>query len=235
MFTDVRFTGIPTLGADPETVVVIDVMRAFTVAAWAFARGAERILLASDVAHALTLKADHPAAVTVKDGPPAAEFDTVNSPGLVSTLDLTGRTVVQTTTSGTRGALAARHARRILCAGFTVAAATARTLRDDRPASVTYLVTGDDGTAEEDRACAKYIAALVEDPATPAAPFVHRARTSPAAKSLAAGVRRGYRGIHADDVALCLEADRFDFAMEVEDTDGTAALRPVAARLTQPD
>ncbi|OJF14454.1 2-phosphosulfolactate phosphatase [Couchioplanes caeruleus] len=235
MVRDARFTGIPTLGADPETVVVIDVMRAFTVAAWAFAGGAERILLASGVEHALALKAAHPTAVTCKDGPPAAGFDTVNSPALVSKLDLRGRTLVQTTTSGTRGALAARHARRVLCAGFAVAAATACTLRADGSASVTYLITGDDGTAEEDRACAEYIAALLENPQTSAGPFLQRARTSAAADTLTAGVRRGYRGIHPDDVALCLQADRFAFAMEVDYRDGTAVLRPVVPRLTHPE
>ncbi|MEV6599815.1 2-phosphosulfolactate phosphatase [Actinoplanes sp. NPDC051346] len=224
MIKDARFLGIPTLDADAETVVVIDVMRAFTVAAWAFARGAERILLASDVEHALALKAKHPEALTCKDGPPAEGFDTVNSPGHMSRLDLTGRTLVQTTTSGTRGALAARHARRVLCAGFVVAAATARTLRKQGSTGVTYLITGDDGTAEEDLACAEYIAALVENPATPAASFLRRARVSPAANTLIEGVRRGYRGIHPDDVDLCLQADRFDFTIQVEDRDGTARL-----------
>jgi 2-phosphosulfolactate phosphatase len=222
--TSPRLVGIAGLPQNPDTVVVIDVMRAFTVAAWAFERGADRILLAADVEHARALKTRFPTAVTVKDGAPAPGFDTVNSPGQVSRLTLPGRTVVQTTTSGTVGALAARGARRVLCAGFVVAGATARVLRRDPAASVTYLVTGDDGTAEEDRACAEYIAALVRDPAASATAFVESARRSAAAEALVAGVRRGLRGVHADDLDLCLEVDRFTFAMVVDDHDGVPAL-----------
>ena len=41
-----RFVSIAELGGAPSVAVVIDVMRAFTVAAWAFARGAENVVLA---------------------------------------------------------------------------------------------------------------------------------------------------------------------------------------------
>ena len=37
---DASFLGIAELAAAPSVAVVVDVMRAFTVAAWAFARGA---------------------------------------------------------------------------------------------------------------------------------------------------------------------------------------------------
>ncbi|MFG1779428.1 2-phosphosulfolactate phosphatase [Micromonospora sp. NPDC049051] len=224
-----HFVGMRQLDDDLDTVVVVDTIRAFTVAAWAFARGAEKIVLAADPDQALALTARYPGALTVKDGPPAAGFDTVNSPGLVSRLDLAGRTVIQTTTSGTVGALAARHATRVVCASFVVAGATARELRRHRPADVTYLVTGDDGQADEDRACAEYIAALTRDPSVAATPFVDRAARSAAAAELVAGVRRGYQGTHADDLPLCLEHDRFAFAMLVDDRDGDAVVRPVAA------
>ncbi|MFI5497191.1 2-phosphosulfolactate phosphatase [Actinoplanes sp. NPDC051859] len=222
--TTPRFAGISGLGENLDTVVVIDVMRAFTTAAWALARGAECILLAADVAHALTLKASHPGAIALKDGAPADGFETVNSPGHVSALDFTGRTVVQTTTAGTRGALAARHARRVLCASFVVAGATARALRADPGAAVTYLVTGDDGTADEDLACAEYLAALVVDPAADVTPYRKRARVSAAADTLATGLSRGHLGVHTDDVDLCLDVDRFDL-MAAADVDGVSVLR----------
>ncbi|MEU1320785.1 2-phosphosulfolactate phosphatase [Streptomyces tibetensis] len=208
-----HFVSTAELTRTPAAVVVIDVMRAFTVAAWAFAQGAERIVLAETLDQALTLKGRHPDWVALKDGPPASGFDTVNSPGRLRSLELSGRTLIQKTRNGTTGAQAARHASLLMCASFTVAAATARLLRDRNTTEVTFVITGDDGHADEDLACAQYIAELTRDPNADPAPYLHRAAASAAAADLAGGLRLGYQGIHAEDVALCLEANRFPFAM----------------------
>lgn len=88
---DTRFLGIADLVEAPSVAVVVDVMRAFTVAAWAFAQGAEKIVLADSLNEALALKTRHPDWVALKDGPPAPGFDTVNSPGLLRSIGLGGR------------------------------------------------------------------------------------------------------------------------------------------------
>lgn len=46
----------------------------------------------------------------------------------------------------------------ILCASFVVAGATARLLQARASGTITFVVTGDDGNADEDLACAQYIA-----------------------------------------------------------------------------
>ncbi|MFC8584718.1 2-phosphosulfolactate phosphatase [Streptomyces sp. NPDC057217] len=222
---DARFLGIPELAEVPSTAVVVDVMRAFTVAAWAFGRGAERIVLAGSLEEALALKARHPGWVALKDGPPAPGFDAVNSPGLLRSADLGGRTVVQKTTAGTVGALAVKDASLVLCAGFVVAEATARLLRARGCDGVTFVVTGEDGRAEEDLACARYIAGRAAGAGTDAAGFLRRAERSRAAAELREGVREG---AHPDDVALCLELDRFPFAMVASVEDSLMTLRPHA-------
>lgn len=220
---DARFLGITELTETPSVAVVIDVMRAFTVAAWAFGQGAEKIVLAESLDEALALKARHPDWVALKDGPPASGFDTVNSPGMLRSLDLTGRTVVQKTTAGTVGALAVKGASLVLCAGFVVAEATARLLRARAGGSVTFVVTGEGGRADEDLACAEYIARRTTESRTDAAEFLRRAGESRAAAELTQGVRRG---AHPDDVALCLELDRFPFAMPAALEDALMVLRP---------
>lgn len=228
---DVRFRGIAELVEPPSVAVVVDVMRAFTVAAWAFAQGAEKIVLAGSLDEALALKARHPDWVALKDGPPAPGFDAVNSPGLLRSVDLGGRTVVQKTTAGTVGALAVKEASLVLCAGFVVAEATARLLRTRECDSVTFVVTGDDGHADEDLACAQYIARRVTETGTgtDAAGFLRRAAASRAAAELAEGVRQG---AHPDDVALCLELDRFGFAVVAALEDSLMVLRPCTAPST---
>ncbi|MCA2222920.1 2-phosphosulfolactate phosphatase [Nonomuraea sp. NEAU-L178] len=220
---DTRFLGIPDLVEAPSVAVVVDVMRAFTVAAWAFAQGAEKIVLAESLDEALELKAHHRDWVALKDGPPAPGFDAVNSPALLRSLDLGGRTVVQKTTAGTVGALAVKEASLVLCASFVVAEATARLLRTRKSGSVTFVVTGEDGQADEDLACAQYIARRATEAGTDAAEFLRRAVASRAAAEQAEGVRQGVR---PDDVALCLELDRFPFAMVATLEDSLMVLRP---------
>ncbi|MFD7530027.1 2-phosphosulfolactate phosphatase [Streptomyces sp. NPDC059849] len=219
---DPRFLGITELVETPRVAVVVDVMRAFTVAAWAFAQGAEKVVLAESLDEALALKARHPDWVAIKDGPSAPGFDTVNSPGLLRSIDLGGRTVVQKTTAGTVGALAVKEASLVLCAGFVVAEATARLLRMRECDGATFVITGEDGRADEDLACAQYIARRATGAGTDAAEFLRRAGESRAAAELAEGVRQG---VHPDDVALCLELDRFPFAMVAALEDSLMVLR----------
>lgn len=220
---DTRFVSIAELGQTPSVAIVIDVMRAFTTAAWAFARGADKIVLAGSLEETLVLKARNPQWVALKDGPAAPGFDAVNSPGLLRTLDLDGRTVVQKTTAGTVGALAVKDASLVLCASFVVAEATARLLRTRACESATFVITGEDGRAEEDLACAQYIAGRVNEVGMDAAEFLRRGAVSHAADELRQGIRQG---VHPDDVALCLELDQFPFAMIATLKDSLMVLHP---------
>lgn len=221
-----RYLSIAELTETPKTAVVIDVMRAFTTAAWAFHRGAEKIILVKELEDALRLKAAYPDVVTLKDGEPAPGFDTVNSPALMREADLTGRTVVQKTTNGTVGAVAVQDAELIVCSSFPVAGATARLLRERNRDDITYVVTGENGTAKEDLACAEYIAGLLADPATDAAPFLDRAANADAARLLAEAGQTGTGAVHPDDAALCVELDRFGFAMVAAPEGDLMVLRP---------
>ncbi|ANS67613.1 2-phosphosulfolactate phosphatase [Streptomyces lincolnensis] len=210
-----------------QVAVVIDVMRAFTTAAWAFHRGATKIVLAADQDEALAIKARHPTWLALKDGALVSGFDLVNSPGQIREADLTGHTVIQKTTAGTVGALAVVEAELALCASFAVAGATAQALADAGADSVTFVATGEDGHAAEDLACADYLHGLLTGNRPDPAPCLHRARTSPAAADLRAGRRHG---AHPADVELCLEVDRFDFAMKLGLEDEMAVLRPLRTR-----
>lgn len=223
-----RIVGIPEVDGTEQVAVVIDVMRAFTTTAWAFHRGADKIVLAADEDEALQIKACHPGWLALKDGAPVSGFDLVNSPGLIQEADLAGRTVVQKTTAGTVGALAVVEAKMALCASFVVAGATARALADAGADSVTFVATGEDGCAAEDLACAEYLDRLLAGGRVDPGPYLHRASTSPAADDLRSGRRRG---AHPTDVELCVEVDRFGFAMKVGLEEGMAVLRPLR---TQP-
>ncbi|MDQ1017697.1 2-phosphosulfolactate phosphatase [Streptomyces afghaniensis] len=222
---DHHFVGIPELNGVPRVAVVIDVMRAFTVAAWAFSRGVEKIVLAATEDEALALKESHSGWLALKDGAPAAGFDAVNSPGRLRSRDFAGRTLVQKTTAGTVGALAVADAPLVLCASFVVAGPTARFLRAGDSGPVTFVVTGEGGQADEDLACAEYIGRCMAGGEVEAGPYLQRARDSRAAADLAGGRRSGS---HPDDVDLCLDLDRFPFAMVARQEESLMVLRPVA-------
>ncbi|MEU1669218.1 hypothetical protein ABZ547_37710 [Streptomyces sparsogenes] len=103
--------------------------------------------------------------------------------------------------------------------------ATARLLRTRKCDSFTFVVTGEDGQADEDLACAQYISRRATEARTHAAESLRRAAGSQAAAELAEGVRQG---VHPDDVALCLELDRLPFAMVATLEDSLMVLRPCA-------
>jgi 2-phosphosulfolactate phosphatase len=205
--------------------VVIDVLRAYSFAAYALGAGVDRVILMDDLDATLRLAGTIPGALAGKDGAPADGFELFNSPGqILERSDLAGRTIVHRTTAGTVGAVAARRAAHLYCASFVVAAATADRIRHLSPDAVTFVITGEGGTAREDLACASYIAAcLSTDTAPDPAPFL--AEVEAAGARLRQAVDLGYRGVHRDDVDLCMDLDRFDFAMHVTDQDGQLTLR----------
>ncbi|TDO30412.1 2-phosphosulfolactate phosphatase [Kribbella sp. VKM Ac-2527] len=214
-----NFIGIADVHEVPKLAAVIDVMRAF-------AKGAQRIVFAETLDSARDLKARNPDWLALQDGVPLPGFDLVNSPALLRSLDLKGRTLVQKTTAGTVGALSVADAEIVLCASFVVADATASFLLDQKPDEVVFVVTGDGGQAEEDRACAEYIAKRAAVSQVHAAPYIDRARNSIAAAKLTEGARQGHPGIHPEDVDLCLDLNAFSFVMLATREHSHMVLRP---------
>ena len=220
-----KFIGIGECESASGAAVVIDVMRAYTVAAWAMHMGASRMILVDDLEEALKLKSRLPGSLALKDGAPAEGFDLHNSPADLQDADILGKTIVQRTTAGTIGAVAVRHCKPLICTGFVCASAVARRLRDLAPDELAYVVTGEDGTAEEDLACAEYIDALVRDPLADPAPYVRRASESKAAIDIGQAAAAGYPGINPRDVEMCVDVDRFNFTLEALIEDELLVLR----------
>src|SRR5438034_6483710 len=97
-------------------VVIVDVFRAFTTAAFCIAAGAREIVLLADHEQALAMKHEDRSLFLTGEigGRPIPGFDAGNSPSVIETLDLTDRRVVQRTSSGTQGVVAATNATQIL-------------------------------------------------------------------------------------------------------------------------
>jgi len=102
------------------TVVAIDVVRAFTTAAYAFDAGAVEIWLVAGVQEAIDLAATMPGALIMGEdhGARPDGFDFSNSPVAVSRADLHGRSIVQRTSAGTAGVVAAVDAERLFASSL---------------------------------------------------------------------------------------------------------------------
>ena len=198
-----------------DAVVVIDVIRAFTTAAEAFARGAESISCVADTESALELKATGTVDRCMgEDRGPIHGFDFENSPRSLPD-DLSGVRFAQRTSNGTRG-LAIVESRFAFAAGATTASAVAAAVLDvvselDDP-SVALLCT--DPVRPEDRACAEFIAATLRGRSADSEQL--RAAVLAAGEIHVAAMRRRdearAQSILAD-VELCADVDRHGFAM----------------------
>lgn len=202
--------------------VIVDVFRAFTTAAFCIAAGAREIVLVSDHEHALALKRDDPSVFLTGeiDGRPIVGFDAGNSPSAIERLDLSGRRVVQRTSAGTQGVNAAVGARGIVLGSFVIAEATVRYLRRCADAvTVVAMGHGASEIADEDEACASYIAARIRDTPTDVAAIVASLWKDEDPNWPDWFPRR--------DAELACQVDRFDFALPVAREDGLLVARPV--------
>lgn len=224
---EIHRTTLDTCADVRGTVVAIDVLRAFTTSAFAFMVGAERILLVESVTSAFVLREEIPDALLMGevDGLPIPGFDFGNSPAEIGGHDLSGQTLIQRTTAGTRGVVLAEGASLLVAAGLCNAAATARYLEAHAEGEIHLLETGvrADGGGDEDRACGDLIAAYLEQRDLDPGPLVRRVRES--------GWGRRFDGedpsFPAADLDLALQIDRFGFAMPVtREEGGLLVMRP---------
>jgi 2-phosphosulfolactate phosphatase len=200
--------------------VIVDVFRAFTTAAFCAAAGAREIVLVNDHEQALAMKRADPKVFLTGEieGRPIPGFDVGNSPSAIERLDLGGRRVVQRTSSGTQGVVAASGARAMVLASFVIAAATVRYLREHAD-EVTIVAMGKNARedADEDLACARYLAASLKDARPP----------MPTITLLADRAAEGWPDwFPRRDAELALEVDRFTFALPVRREDGLLIARP---------
>ena len=208
-----RFVALADAAPAPA-VVVIDVLRAFTVVPWLYDVGAARVLTVAARDHAFHLRdATLPDAVLAgeEDGRPIPGFDLGNSPSELADRDLTGRTVVHRTSAGTQGLARTVGSPVVLAASFVTAGATARALRDAEVEEATFVITGAslgrDG--DEDLAAAELIAARAAGDDPEPTPYLERIARSDAGRLFAP---EGPDWAPPADLAMAAELDRFDRA-----------------------
>jgi 2-phosphosulfolactate phosphatase len=193
--------------------VVIDVLRAFTTAAFAFSVGAKEIIFVSTAEEAFSKHQKDSSLLLMgeQEGQLIDGFHFENSPTEMKNACLKGKRMVQRTTSGTQGVIGCSHASHILVASFVVAEATVKRILELKPSHVTFIATGR-SNGDEDVALAEYLQGRLTSQPIDREQLLKRVRSSPCAQRLQNGLSGRY-GL--TDIELALEVDRFPFAMEV--------------------
>jgi 2-phosphosulfolactate phosphatase len=209
--------------------VVIDVFRAFSVACYAYARGAKRIIPVAEIDRALTLKREHPEylAIGERGGKRVEGFDFGNSPTEISQVDVRGKTLVHTTSAGTQGLTNADQADVVLTGSLVNAAAICTYIESLKPERVSIVRMGlaAKERCDEDDLCAELLRGRLSGEGYDVSGVRERLRKAPAAKKFfdpeATWAPEG-------DFDLCTDIDRFGFVLRLSNgTHGNAYLEKI--------
>jgi 2-phosphosulfolactate phosphatase len=217
--------------------VVFDVLRATSTMVTALANGAGRILPVQEIEDVLLMKRSLPLAllagergghrITAKISG-SVEFDLGNSPREFTADTVHGKTIIMTTTNGTRALRSVSTARCVLVGSLLNLSATADAVRTLRPSRVLLVCAGTaEGAAYEDILAAGALIELLlpgqaeelrEDASRMALDLVRAAGAD-----LGAALQRGINGrrLSADptlreDIAFCARRDAIPIVVSVD-------------------
>jgi len=210
--------------------VVFDILRATSTFVTALHHGAEKIIPASEISEAVALKQLFPNALLAgeRDGvriraaqSGGMDFDFGNSPREFTPEKIRGRTIISTTTNGTRALRACADAACVLAGSFLNLNTTADFLRQKKFAEVLLVCAGTgDGVADEDVLAAKLILEKLQ-------PATGNQQLSNTDLTAAIGSSQNGRRLLANpdlraDVAFCAQQDVFNLVAAL---DASGALR----------
>lgn len=200
--------------------VIIDVFRAFSMEAYMFAGGVEKVIPVGNCDVAYKLKEDNPEMILAgeRKGKILPGFDTGNSPYELKSIDVKGKTVVHTTSAGTQGIANATGADEILGCSLVNAKATAEYIRKSGAKEVSLVCMGLEALSqtEEDNLCAYYIKSILENTTIDMPAEIEKLKTTSGAKFFDKAQNDVFPQM---DFFMCTEVDKFDFVMKLKKTD----------------
>jgi 2-phosphosulfolactate phosphatase len=212
-------------------VVVVDVLRAFTSAAFMIHLGAEKILLLTDPEEVLRISQERGTiAVGEVGGRKVQGFDLGNSPSQILSAGKSffqGRTVALRSTAGVTGAVAAsKRSETIILGSFVTAKALSDFILSLRPLpSLVTLVAMGDGvkvSTPDDEACSDYIQHLLTGTPYNHMQAIHRTFQHELTQTYIHGDQEHFPPL---DITYCFQRDLFDFVLVAREEDGQLVAR----------
>jgi len=208
--------------------VIIDVFRAFSTACYAYGSKIQRIYPVGDLEKAYQLKQINPEYILVgeRNEQKPEGFDYGNSPSQLMTGNLSGKTMVHTTSSGTQGIANATHADEILTGSFVNAQAIINYIRKQNPEKVSLVCMGYSCQypTDEDTLLAVYIKNELEGISNDFPAMVEQIRKGDGARFFAPE-KQDWAPVA--DFDLCLSLNRFNFVLKVETENDLNYLRKI--------
>lgn len=233
LFTPADFAALKGQQLDTTLCVVFDVFRATSSMVTALANGAEAIIPVGEIPEAVSVKEKIPAVLLAgeRDGiriraslTSGTDFDLGNSPREFTKEKITGKTIVMTTTNGTRALRSCAHAKTVLIGSFLNLRATADFVLRASPKNLLLICSGTyEQTAYEDVLGAGALCDLLWDDLAQAgvsdsAKMAYELY-SVAEKDLLGSATQSRNGLRLstipelrDDISFCLQRDVFNFA-----------------------
>ncbi len=208
--------------------VIIDVFRAFSTACYIFEWGAKSVIPVGNIELSYQLKEKNPDFVLVgernEQKPPG--FDFGNSPSLLQTDRIKGKTIIHTTSSGTQGITNAINAAEIITGSFVNAGAIVRYIQKNQPEIVSLVCMGYacEYPTDEDTLCATFIKNELESVPNNFDKMVDIIRNGSGARFFDEDKQNWSP---KKDFELCLDLNRFDFVLKVEKQDELNYLRRI--------
>ena len=208
--------------------VVIDVFRAFSTACYVFAAGAEKIIPIEHVEEAFELKKVMSDVVMLGERfeRKVPGFDFGNSPTHVMNQNFKGKTIVMTTSSGTKGIANASLSDEIITGSFVNADAIVRYILKKDPQIISLVCMGYEGRypTQEDTFLAEY----VRDKLLGLEPDFDKMKEM---LTIGDGARlldpANHEWSPSTDFELCLDPNRFDFVLKIEKGEGFNWLKKI--------
>ena len=208
--------------------VVIDVFRAFSLAAHLFARGAAKVFPVGSIETARELKARWPQALLIgeRHARPLPGFDAGNSPTQLEGFDVRERVVIHTTHAGTQGLTNAVAATEVITGALVNAGAIVRYIRARKAEVVSLVRMGHEASecCAEDDLCASILSTRLRGGEVDLDPSVALRDAPSAAKFFDPACTWAPEG----DFERCTRLDAFDFVLRLAPDDPVPSLRCVA-------
>lgn len=192
--------------------VVIDVFRAFTTQAYIFANGASKIIPVLNLEDAYHLKNENPAYILVgeRGGLKPEGFDFGNGPSEILNIDFTGKTIVHTTSNGTKALMNASDAEVVLTGSFVIADSIIKYINKNNIENISLIATDPDWDIDnEDLLLAYYIRDVLKGESINEIEIKNKLQNTISCEFL---LKKA--GVSQEEIDLCLDFHRFNFVIK---------------------